>query len=253
MKIRICFSKTEEGRYLSHLDLARTMERSLRRMRAPLAFSEGFNPHPKIAFASALAVGTTGRREYLDVELAARVNVGYFGRALEESLPAALAFVAAEEIGEAGKSLSALVNLAVYRIKVSLRPEDREKVAAGVAGVLAARELWRKPKEKAGKKPVPAKEIRGLIRRIEIIGADDADPAPGGGDHPDLPQSGRETLTIEMELKMKADGQLRPHELWGMIGAAGGFEPEPPQSVCRTALLIDRDGVVFSPMEGVAV
>ena len=48
MKLRICYAKTEEGRFLSHLDLARTMERVLRRAEVPLAFSEGFNPHPKI-------------------------------------------------------------------------------------------------------------------------------------------------------------------------------------------------------------
>jgi len=213
------------------------MERSLRRANAPLAFSEGFNPHPKLSFASALPVGATGLREYLDVELADRVHVAGFSRALAKAFPPALAFVAAEEIMDGAKSLSAVVNLAVYRIAVSVALEDAEKVAAGVAAVLAADELWRKPKEKPGKKPSPAKEVRGLVQRIEIIESAPGESAPG-------------ILTIEMELLMQADGQLRPQELWEMIAAAGNIEAGTPSSVCRTALLIRQGGKVFSPMEG---
>ena len=58
MLIRIKYGKTNEGRYLSHLDLMRTWERSIRRTKAPLGFSQGFNPHQKLSFGSALAVGT---------------------------------------------------------------------------------------------------------------------------------------------------------------------------------------------------
>jgi len=237
VKIRICFSKTEAGRYLSHLDLARTMERCLRRIKAPLAFSEGFNPHPRLSFASALAVGTTGRREYLDVELAERVAVDVFSRSLEKAFPPALAFVAAEEIMKGGRSLSAVVNLAVYRISAVIRPGDEKAVADGIASVLAAGEVWRKPKEKPGKKPTPAREVRDLIHRIEIVGTE---PTAAG------------VMMLEMELKMKPEGQLRPQELWEMIATAGGFEMVPLLDVCRMALYILQDGKTFEPMEGVA-
>jgi len=238
MKVRICFGKTEAGSYLSHLDLARTIERSLRRAKAPLAFSEGFNPHPKVSIASALAVGTTGRREYLDLELSGRVELRRFGQDLERAFPPALAFVAAEEIMQGGKSLSAVVNLAVYRLCAEVRAEDEEKANTGLASVLAAKELWRKPKEKPGKKTTPAKEVRGLIKRAEFTSSVQQSPPS-------------RHLTLEMELRMKADGSLRPQELWEMVASAGGFEPAPPLSICRLALLIQQEGKVFSPMEGV--
>ena len=54
---------------MSHLDLMHTWERVIRRSHLPLAFSQGFNPHPKINFASALALGTTSDGEYMDMEL----------------------------------------------------------------------------------------------------------------------------------------------------------------------------------------
>jgi radical SAM-linked protein len=229
------------------------MERSLRRAKAPLAFSEGFNPHPKIAFASALAVGTTGYREYLDVELAGRVHIADFSRSLKEAFPPAIEFVAAEEIGEHSKSLTAAVNLAVFRLEATVQREDEAKAAVGVAGVLAAKELWRKAKEKPGKKPAPAKEVRGLIRRIEIVGVTEAGPAA------DCRSDGAQAaeqwlrLALEMELYLRADGQLRPQELWEMICIAGDFGSGQPTSVSRMALLICTGGKVSSPMEGVAI
>ena len=54
---------------MSHLDLMHTWERVIRRSHLPLAFSQGFNPHPKINFASALALGTTSDGEYMDMDL----------------------------------------------------------------------------------------------------------------------------------------------------------------------------------------
>ena len=61
---------------MSHLDLMHTWERVIRRSHLPLAFSQGFNPHPKINFASALALGTTSDGEYMDMELTRRAAAG---------------------------------------------------------------------------------------------------------------------------------------------------------------------------------
>ena len=47
MRYRIFFSKTEAMRFTGHLDLHRTLERTMRRANLPLAYSEGFTPRPK--------------------------------------------------------------------------------------------------------------------------------------------------------------------------------------------------------------
>ena len=69
MDVRIKYGKTEAGKFISHLDLSRAWERAFRRAQIPVAYSQGFNPHPKISFGSALAVGVTSSGEYLDVSL----------------------------------------------------------------------------------------------------------------------------------------------------------------------------------------
>jgi radical SAM-linked protein len=61
MKIKAKFTKGPQVKYISHLDLMKTIEKALRRAQLPIAFSQGFNPHPKISLASALAVGVTFR------------------------------------------------------------------------------------------------------------------------------------------------------------------------------------------------
>ena len=55
--VRLVFSKTGRARYISHLDLNRTMARVLRRAGIPLWYTEGFNKHPYITFAAPLSLG----------------------------------------------------------------------------------------------------------------------------------------------------------------------------------------------------
>lgn len=66
---RIVFSRGEAVKYVGHLDLMRAWERILRRARAPLAYSQGFNPHPRLTLALPLPVGCTGEVEELDLLL----------------------------------------------------------------------------------------------------------------------------------------------------------------------------------------
>jgi radical SAM-linked protein len=197
-----------------------------------------------MSFASALAVGSIGLREYLDLDLTENVNISAFGEALREALPTALSFVAAKEIDPTAKSLSAMINLAVYRIKaepffekaesfiekIYENGQDARRARFGVAGILTADELWRKPRQKPGKKMTQAKEVRSLIRRIELIEVSRA-------------------ITLEVELIMAAQGHLRPDELWSMIADLGELERPYSLTVDRLALLVLRGEKAFSPMD----
>src|SRR3954466_11109388 len=71
MKVRIRFSKLGKVRFTSHRDVARIWERALRRAAVPVAYTEGFSPHPKLSFGLALSTGHESLGEYLDVDIAA--------------------------------------------------------------------------------------------------------------------------------------------------------------------------------------
>ena len=66
---RIKFEKTGVAKYISHLDLNRLFARSLARAKIEVAHSEGFNPHPKIVFASAISLGTESFCEFVDIKI----------------------------------------------------------------------------------------------------------------------------------------------------------------------------------------
>ncbi len=70
-RIRIRFGKFGALRYVGHLDLATTWERTLRRANVPLEYTQGFNPRPRLQFAAALPLGLSSEWEYLDVWLTA--------------------------------------------------------------------------------------------------------------------------------------------------------------------------------------
>ena len=73
-RLRIRFTREEEIKYISHLDLMRLWQRALNRAGIAIAYSEGFNPHPRLVIALPLPVGCTGAREVIDVFLDEPLN-----------------------------------------------------------------------------------------------------------------------------------------------------------------------------------
>ena len=69
MSIRFVYQVDGVLKFLSHLDLLKLFNRALLRASLPVAYSEGFNPHPKISFGPPRGVGQEGRRELGDLQL----------------------------------------------------------------------------------------------------------------------------------------------------------------------------------------
>ena len=68
-RLRITYRKDGPARHVGHLDVMRTWERAIRRAKLPLAYTQGFSPHARIALAAPLPVGTIGERELMDIWL----------------------------------------------------------------------------------------------------------------------------------------------------------------------------------------
>ncbi len=85
--IRLYFEKSGPARYISHLDLLRCFERSLRRADIPFWYTEGFNPRPFMSFAQPLSLGTVGLREVVDIRLLGDITDGEVTDRLNAVLP----------------------------------------------------------------------------------------------------------------------------------------------------------------------
>jgi radical SAM-linked protein len=139
---RLTFQKVDRLRYLSHLDLARCFDRAVRRAALPVAYTEGFNPHARIMFASALGVGVASLGELCAVSLAESVRPDEILRRLNAQLPVGLKVTEARVEPRTKRSPFSNIARAVYDIRVDVQPDEaRASLAAAVAAMLAAPEL----------------------------------------------------------------------------------------------------------------
>jgi radical SAM-linked protein len=86
-RLRIRYAKRGRLRFTSHRDFSRAFERAVFRAQVPMAYSSGFNPHPRISYAGAAPTGAASEAEYLEIALAQVVDPEEVRRALEEALP----------------------------------------------------------------------------------------------------------------------------------------------------------------------
>ncbi|MBO5091305.1 MAG: DUF2344 domain-containing protein [Clostridia bacterium] len=87
IKVRIKFSKIGDLMYISHLDLARTMQRIILRSGIDIWYSEGFNPQPKMVFAVPLPTGVESNCELLDIKLNSYMSNEEIKNRLNDNLP----------------------------------------------------------------------------------------------------------------------------------------------------------------------
>lgn len=136
--VALTFSKGERLRWLGHLDLLRTFERTIRRAGLPLSYSEGFNPRPRMRFASELGVGVTGARELLVIELSEPLDAVSIARSLNSSLPSGIRIVEVQILPEgAPKALHPVAS--VYEVQVSGTTAD--SLSKAVDRLLASDEI----------------------------------------------------------------------------------------------------------------
>lgn len=230
MRVRIMYAKTAAGRFLSHLDLMHAWERAIRRTGAPLAFSAGFNPHPKLSFGSALSVGTTSDGEYMDVELAQPVEAADFRRRLAEALPPALALLDMAEIPARSESLMAMIDRARYQVTVTLaQAVNPEALAAAVEQLLALKEIkvLRFKKNSRDKREV---DIRpGILALSGEV-------------------SGQREITLSLLVQTGSVGNVRPDEVVLGLAQTGLPVVEEIKRIHRLGLYVADGETLASPL-----
>jgi len=162
------YTKGDEVRWISHLDLKRTLERAMRRAELPLELTEGHNPHPKVSFGPPLPLGATGDAELLALRLREATSPEDVKDRLNRQLPPGLEIVEAWRVpGHKKKETFGEINVAEYQIAISGSFEDDE-VRARVRKLLDSEELLVK---RGGKRPEREVDLRPLILSLEVTAA----------------------------------------------------------------------------------
>lgn len=169
MKVRylIKFTKDADIKFVSHLDLMRTIQRVVRRAELPVEYSKGFNPHMALSLAQPLSVGVYSEGDYLDMNLIEDMDEVEVRDVLNKFSATGIKFleVSKSPVIENVKRLPqamALIDGASYLIKIKY--DDISKVIEEVNNLFAKKELMVLKKSKKGEKMV---DIKPLIKEIK--------------------------------------------------------------------------------------
>jgi len=119
-RLRIRYAKRGRLRFTSHRDFSRAFERALVRAAIPMAYSSGFNPHPRISYAGASPTGAASEAEYLEIGLSARTDPDDVRRDLDAAMPDGLDVVAVAE--SPGGALAELLTASRWRLDTEADP-----------------------------------------------------------------------------------------------------------------------------------
>lgn len=152
--VRVWFTKDNEARYISHLDLNRTMLRAISRSKTPVWHTEGFNPHPFITFALPLSLGFRGVKETMDMKLVEDMEYSGIIDRLNDSLPTCIrVYKITEPVMKPGK-----ISYASFTMKLTGEQTDVNTLLALTEELFAMDEIMVEKKSKKGIKEVDLKE-----------------------------------------------------------------------------------------------
>lgn len=210
---RFRLAKTGRMRFLSHLDLVRTLSRSFRRAGLRLEHTTGFHPHPVLSFGPALAVGMESTAEYFDAVLADPPPGPGPAAVLNEALPPGLSILQAAKTDR--PSLAASINAAAYLLRVQGPP-------TALAALAELPRCDRLPVLRRTGDKAREIDLRPLLLALTV-------------------KSGGEVNVLGV---VGNSGNLRPGELIGLVDGLSVL------SITRTGLFLRRDGALLEPISG---
>ena len=170
--IRTKFNKEGDMIYISHLDLQQLLQRAFRRAEIDLVHSQGFNPHPKISYGNALALGTESQGEYVDVEIEEDLSVEEYLNRMNAQLPEGIKFIEAKEIDKQEPSLASVIEYGEYIFTIETEKTlTKEYVKSKILEFMSQDEIMITKKNKKGK--IVESDIRPMIRNFDLLDVQD--------------------------------------------------------------------------------
>ena len=216
------FEKGERIRHIGHLDIQRSVQRGLRRSGLPVAYSQGFNPHILITFASALSTGACGKREIMDVTMAEEVDEKEFLTRMNRAMPPEMQLKEARAVDSKHPSLMGMVRAAVYDLAI----RDEETGRMLIAAIPAMMEKERIPAMRKTKTKLTEVDIKPLILDIS-----------GEGNH------------IRATLILNERESCKPQMLLDALKETAGITEEVRMLVTRESLLGEDENGTLTPLE----
>ncbi len=227
-KLRLEITKGEEIRYISHLDYASAIERTIIRAKLPAAYSEGFNPHMKISFASALAVGVTSQAEYMDIEFKEEVELTDAVKRIMATLPPGILLKRAKYMVGNTPALMAIVNLATYNVIVPLTG-DAEATEESIRKFNEATEVLYTRQTPKGRKEI---EIKQYMAEPIVVDVQE------------------QVAHLLVDIKITPNGSIKPGEILAALVANFDLPVDRERALIhRTGLYVVENDTKVKPID----
>jgi radical SAM-linked protein len=216
-RLRVRYAKRGRQRFTSHRDFSRALERAVQRAAIPVAYTSGFSPHPRIAYANAAPTGSASEAEYLELALREECRPGDVRSALDEALPAGLDVL--DVVVAAPGALADRLEGSRWRIELPGVPHA--EAAEAVAAFLDAERVEVQRMTKSGLRTF---DCRRAVLTLDVYRATRAE-GPALGDDSDTQ---REYAILEVVVRHETPA-VRPDDiLTGLRELAGLTPPVPP-------------------------
>jgi radical SAM-linked protein len=223
-RLRVRYAKRGRLRFTSHRDFCRAFERALVRARIPMAYSSGFNPHPRISYAGASPTGAASEAEYLEIGLAETVDPARLADDLDQALPEGLDVL---EVTEAAPgSLADRLEASRWQIDLALPPAT---VTAAAEAFLARSSVT---VERMTKKGLRSFDTRAAVLALQVTAYDAGS-----------------RLTVVLRHAVPA---VRPDDVLTGLRQVGGLEDAGAPLVTRLAQgpFDEATGTIGDPLSG---
>ena len=236
-RYRVVYEKAGIARFTSHLDLVRIFDRAIRVAKIPIAYTQGFNRHAKIAYGPPLSLGATSRAEYFDLDLAQVCSWDVIA-AMNDILPEGIRILDGSPFSKSVDSLMAAIGQADYQVTLTRHLMDllsrgenvhllRQELERNVAAFEASSE-WLVAKQSHGQK---GKTVNARAAVVSLK------TTWNGG-----------SLGISVSSRLQATGYLRPDLLLRSLLPSFEFDPR-LLLVSREAMWVERGGTLRTPLE----
>jgi radical SAM-linked protein len=229
-RIRVRFAKRGRLRFLSHRDVARSVERAVRRAGIPVAHSHGFSPHPRLSWIGAAPTGAASEAEYMEIGLTRPLDPADLAAALDAALPEGLDVLAATEAE--GTPLAERIDASEWRIELpGISPDElrRAVVALEAADAVVVERVT-----PSGRRQV---DVRGALVGVIVS-------APGSTSASDTTDCAIMTAVVR-----QTTPAVRPDDVLGALDVVAGLKLPAPAKATRMAQgLLDDRGRLTDPL-----
>ena len=227
-RIRIRYTKRGLLRFTSHRDFARALERAVRRANIPIAYSSGFNPHPRVSYQSAAPTGVASEAEYAELALRDEVDPDRLAAALDRALPPGLDVqeaVVARVSGFADRFVASS-----WRIELEGVSED--ELTEAVQRFLAADEVRVTRLTKKGNREFDARHAVVYAASTSVAGV-----------------TGSQCAILDLVVR-QVKPTVRPDDVLSGLTLVADLEPPVPPRVTRLAQgPLTEDGSIADPLQ----